>query len=424
MKFRGETIKFATSLKKQQISQERKLVQDINNLESTQLGQSNYTLLEDKKLDLEDLRKEKVRGHMIRSRLQWLNEGEKPTSFFCKLESKHCMEKTMKKIQTNSGNIITDQKEILKEIQNFYSKLFKSKDYNLENFNYKEEIKRANVKRIPKIQLGQEISVLELGTALKKMKNSKSPGIDGISVDFLKVFWGKLKFFIVNAINSCYSKGVMSTSMRQAIITCIPKGNKDRKLIKNWRPISLLTVIYKLASTVIADRIKPLLNNIISESQSGFIPGRSIGDCTRLIYDLMAYTEKRCIPGLLMQIDFEKAFDSVSWKFLYNVLESFGFDENLIKWVKLFNTDIKAYVSQSGFMSDPVSVERGCRQGDPLSPYLFILVAEILCCLINNSPNVIGLSIGSTMFKLTQFADDTTLILDGSTSSLQAALNI
>ena len=82
MKFRGETIKFASSLKKQQISHEKKLQQDIINLETTPLGQSNNTLLEDKKLELENLRKEKVRGHMIRSRLQWLNEGEKPTSFF------------------------------------------------------------------------------------------------------------------------------------------------------------------------------------------------------------------------------------------------------------------------------------------------------------------------------------------------------
>ena len=82
MKIRGETIKFATSLKKEQRSKEKKLLEDINNLESTSLGQSNATLLEDKKLELENLRQEKVRGHIIRTRLQWLNEGEKPTSFF------------------------------------------------------------------------------------------------------------------------------------------------------------------------------------------------------------------------------------------------------------------------------------------------------------------------------------------------------
>ena len=206
---------------------------------------------------------------------------------------------------------------------------------NIETYNAKEEITRAGLKMIPKTVLGHHISTKELGFVLKKMKNNKSPGIDGISADFLKIFWRKLKFFVANAINSCYCKGVLSTSMRQAIITCIPKGNKDRQLIKNWRPISLLSVIYKLASATIAERLKPFLQNIISEHQSGFIPGRCISDCTRLIYDLMFYTEKHNIPGLLMQIDFEKAFDSVSWKFLYIALESFGFDNDFIKWIIL-----------------------------------------------------------------------------------------
>ena len=257
LRIRGETIKFASTLKKKQNSHEKTLLQDISNLETTAMGQSNSCLLEDKKIELENLRKEKVRGHITHARLQWLNEGEKPTSFFCKLERKHCNEKTMKKIQTNSGTIVTDQKSILKEIPKFYHNLFKSRDCNIKTYNAKEEITRAGLKMIPKTVLGHHISAKELGFVLKKMKNNKLPGIDGISADFLKNFWRKLKFFVANAINNCYCKGVLSTSMRQAIITCIPKGNKDRQLIKNWRPISLLSVIYKLASATIAERLKP-----------------------------------------------------------------------------------------------------------------------------------------------------------------------
>ena len=170
--------------------------------------------------------------------------------------------------------------------------------------------------------------------------------------------------------------------------------------------------------------IYDLMNDIISEPQSGFISGRSIGDCTRLIYDLMSYTKKHNIPGLLMLIDFEKAFDSVSWNFLYNVLEAFGFDENFINWIKLFNNDIKAYITQCGILSQPIPIERGCRQGDPIAPYHFLLVVEVLSCLIVQSSDICGITIGKTTFKLTQFADDTTLILDGSATSLQSAMNI
>ena len=84
------------------------------------------------------------------------------------------------------------------------------------------------------------------------MKNGKSPGIDRITAEFLKVFWRKLKVKVTNAINCCFEKGQLSTSLRQSIITCIPKGNKDRKFVKNWRPISLLCVTYKVASAAMA----------------------------------------------------------------------------------------------------------------------------------------------------------------------------
>ena len=97
---------------------------------------------------------------------------------------------------------------------------------------------------------------------------------------------------------------------------------------------------------------------------------------------------------------------------------------NFIQWIKLFNKNITAYVTQCGFLSDPIPIERGCRQGDPIAPYLFLLVAEVLACLIQNSSDVTGIAVGKIMYKLAQFADDTTIILDGSVNSLQAALNI
>ena len=112
------------------------------------------------------------------------------------------------------------------------------------------------------------------------------------------------------------------------------------------------------------------------------------------MYDIMSYTKKFNIPGLLMLIDFQKAFDSVSWQFLYKVLEIFGLDEQFTSWVKLFNNDIVAYVIQCGILSKPISMQRGCRQGDPITPYLFILVAEILILLIEYNPDIIGINVG------------------------------
>ena len=124
------------------------------------------------------------------------------------------------------------------------------------------------------------------------MKNNKTPGIDGFPSEFLKMFWCKLKFLILKVSNYCYRKGKLSTTWRQCIINCIPKGDKPGQHLKNWRPISLLCVIYKLISTVISNRLRKVLDTLVSQTQTGFIQGRSIGESLRLIYDVMDYTEK------------------------------------------------------------------------------------------------------------------------------------
>ena len=256
------------------------------------------------------------------------------------------------------------------------------------------------------------------------MKNNKTPGIDGFPAEFFKVFWSRLKYYILSAINTCYDKGILSLTLRQCIISCIPKGDKSRELLKNWRPISLLSVVYKLASASIANRIKTVLDTIIEKSQTGYISGRYIGESTRLIYDVMHYTEDMNIDGLLMLIDFEKAFDSLSWKFLYKVLKYVGFKDSIIAWVHLFNNEVQASVIQYGYLSEPFKICRGAKQGDPLAAYLYIICGEVLSILIRNNKSIKGSTMGEVEHKLTQFADDTTLLLDGAGASLWAALNV
>ena len=193
--------------------------------------------------------------------------------------------------------------------------------------------------------------------------------------------------------------------------------------MKNWRPISLLSVLYKLASAAIANRLKGVLDILISKAQTGFLKGRFIGDSTRLVYDIMHHLEFNNLPGQLMLVDFQKVFDSVSWTFIMTILKHFNFGDSFQKWVAVFNNNIKAYVLQSGFLSESFSIERGCRQGDPIASYLFLLCAQVLYYLFDQNSNIHGISIEGTLFKLTQFADDTTIFLDGSRDSLIAALN-
>lgn len=157
------------------------------------------------------------------------------------------------------------------------------------------------------------------------MANNKSPGSDGFTTDFYKVFWNQIGYVVVRSLNHGYKVRELSVTQKQGIITCIPNDGKSNFLKKKWRPITLLNVAYKIGSRCIAQRIKNMLDTIISPDQTGFIRGRYIGENTRLIYDLMQYTEENDIPGVLFMIDFEKAFDTVSWKFIHKCLDFLNF---------------------------------------------------------------------------------------------------
>lgn len=194
--------------------------------------------------------------------------------------------------------------------------------------------------------------------------------------------------------------------------------------MKNWRPITLLNVIYKIASDCIAERLKTVLSKLISSDQTGFISGRYIGENTRLIYDIMNYTDEFNIPGLLLIIDFEKAFDTISWEFIRKTLHFFNFGDSIKRWISVFYNDISSAVVQSGFLSDFFQIQRGCRQGDPLSPYIFLLCAEILSLMLKQDKGIKGIKIGDTEYTVSQFADDTTIMLDGSEQSFESTMNL
>jgi len=153
------------------------------------------------------------------------------------------------------------------------------------------------------------------------------------------------------------------------------------------------------------------------------LKGRFIGENIRLIDSITKYASENRIPGLLLFIDFEKALDSFEWSFIERTLQYFGFGPSLTRWVKTFYKKIESCVLNNGWSSNFIELQRGVRQGCPLSPYLFILSAEILAKAIRSNKNVKGICVNNTEIKISQYADDTTFILNGTREALSSTVD-
>ena len=168
-------------------------------------------------------------------------------------------------------------------------------------------------------------------------------------VEFYLGFWPLVGKYVVNALNFAHEQGQLSNSQKQAMITLLEKKDKDRRFIKNWRPISLINVDVKIASKAIARRLKLILPHIIHSNQSGFIKGRSILDGVRTIEDLLEWAKLTDSSGTLLAVDFQKAFDFLDHYFLIKVLERFNFGPYFLQWVKTFYTNVSSCVLNNGF---------------------------------------------------------------------------
>ena len=175
---------------------------------------------------------------------------------------------------------------------------------------------------------------------------------------------------------------------------------------------------------MISERLKKVLEFLINNDQTGFISNRFIGENTRLLFDIINYAESEQVPGLLIIVDYAKAFDTIEWNFINKSLELFNFGPEITKWISLLREKSFSRVEQNGNFSDNILLSRGCRQGDPISPYLFVLCAEILSHVIREYPGIKGIETYGIENKLSQYADDTTIFIKAELESLSGVIRV
>ena len=248
---------------------------------------------------------------------------------------------------------------------------------------------------------------MEIWYALNSMANNKSPGNDGLSKEFYVCFFQEIRSCLLDVLNLSFTHGQLSNSQRQAMITLIEKKGKDKRFLKNWRPISLINVDANVASKSSALRVRKVLNTLIHSDQTAYLKDRYIGESVRLISDLLEYTDDNDTEAILFSADFEKAFDSIDHCFLFSVLKSFGFGPDFIQWVRTLFKNSESCVMNNGFSTGYFALERGTRHGDPLLAYLFILALEVMFIEVRINFNIAGVKIGDHSVKLSAYADDT-----------------
>ena len=186
------------------------------------------------------------------------------------------------------------------------------------------------------------------------------------------------------------------------------KKDRDKRYIKNWRPISLLNVDTKLISKTLASRLKDVLPSIISHQQTAYVKNRNISESERLISDILEICNNQNINGYMVTMDIEKAFDTLDHNFLLTVLEKIGFGKNFISWIKIILANQGSCVINGGSTTKYFKLEKGARQGDPISAYLFIIALEVLLIMLKNKADIKGLKIFDYDFLYTAYADDST----------------
>jgi hypothetical protein len=193
------------------------------------------------------------------------------------------------------------------------------------------------------------------------MKLNKSPGLDGLTVEFYRVFWNKLKYILTDVLNKGNDGQCFTYSQRTSILTLLFKKGGHLNL-DNYRPVSLLNVDFKILSYVLAQRLNKLLPKIINEDQTGYMKNRFIGFNLRQIHDIIDYADLYKIEGAIIFIDFSKPFYSLEWDFMFGTLKHFRFSESVISWVKTLYSDIQTCVMNNGWVSENFKNSRGKRQ--------------------------------------------------------------
>ncbi|KAJ9691733.1 hypothetical protein PVL29_013809 [Vitis rotundifolia] len=341
-------------------------------------------------------------------RVKWVKEGDCNSKFFHKVANGRRNRKFIKVLENERGLVLDNSESIKEEILRYFEKLYASpsgESWRVEGLDW-SPISRESASR-----LESPFTEEEIYKAIFQMDRDKAPGPDGFIITVFQDCWDVIKEDLVRVFDEFHRSGIINQSTNASFIVLLPKKSMAKK-ISDYRPISLITSLYKIIVKVLAERLRGILHETIHSTQGAFVQGRQILDAVLIANEIVDEKKRSGEEGVVFKIDFEKAYDHVSWDFLDHVLEKKGFSPRWRKWMRDCLSSVSFAVLVNGKAKGWVKASRGLRQGDPLSPFLFTLVANVLSRMLFRAEKrnaLEGFKVGRNRTRVShlQFADDT-----------------
>jgi hypothetical protein len=352
------------------------------------------------------------------SRSKWLRQGDANSNFFHRCVVARGNLNSL--IALRVGDNWVDSPIIIREtVANYFAEHFSSSTMRRPRLN---GVVFPLLSVLENSMLTNPFSEDEIYDVVRTSDGNKSPGPDGFNFAFLKRCWETLKGEVRIMFDQFHGNASLPKSFISYFVALIPKVRPPSGL-SDFRPISLLGCLYKIVAKVPAVRLGKVMDSIVNSTQSAFIKGRNLVDGVVVVNEVLDLAKKTGRECMVFKVDFEKAYDSVDWGFLEYMLRRFGFCEKWIEWMRACVFAGSMSILVNGSPTREIDIQRGLKQGDPLAPFLFLLVAEGLGGAIRKAVEVgcfKGFMLGSGGLTVShlQYADDTLCIGEASVQNL------